>query len=81
MTLGDLAPFAAKLVELTDIPGVTDFLGGKPGYCVVDLDAQRRVLPPRLRQFRRGSRNRIGDAFLLRLPEVRRDSSSRQGAD
>jgi hypothetical protein len=39
MTLGDLAPFAAKLVELTDIPGVKDFLGGKPGYCVVDLDA------------------------------------------
>lgn len=39
MQLGDLAPFAAKLVELTDIPDVRAFLGGKPGYCVVDLDA------------------------------------------
>jgi len=38
MALGDLAPFGAKLVELADIPGIDDFLGDKPGYCVVDLD-------------------------------------------
>jgi hypothetical protein len=36
---GELVPFAARLVELTEIPGLTAFLAGEPGYCVVDLDA------------------------------------------
>lgn len=36
--LGDLPAYGARLIVLNDIPGVLNFMNGRPGFCKFDVD-------------------------------------------